>query len=80
MTVKRDDNTYAIADHLLGDSTGIAITLTFATPTFTVTCAKSLINASAIDAGGDYLYCTLPFRAVADASDRTADVLSITSA
>ena len=80
LTAKRDDNTYALADHLLGDSAGVALSLTFANPTFTVTCAKTLINASAIDAGGEYLYCTLPFRAVAEDSSRTADVLSVTSA
>ena len=79
LNVKRDDNTYALAANLLGNSAGVALSLTYSAPLFTLICGKVMINAPTIDSGSDYFTLNIPFRAVASLSDATAAVYTMTS-
>lgn len=80
LTVKRDDGTYNFADHEYGDSTGIALSMAWTNPTFSISASDVMIDNSTIDSGGDYLTTTIPFRCFAENSSRTATVVSLTSA
>ncbi len=79
LTIKRDDGTYNFADHEYGDSTGVALAMAFTNPTFEIAASDIMIDNSTIDAGGDYLTTTIPFRCFAADSNRSATVISLTS-